>query len=105
MPKKVSLDGGSSSSSNAKANAKSGGSDDKNKKIAMIVIAVVCLAAAGGVTAFQLGLIGSTEKPLTVEDTGVPYEDTITDPVEKKKYVDRLKFLEAESKKQTPAGS
>jgi hypothetical protein len=103
MPKKVSLDGGASTTKEAKG--KGGGGEEKNKKLAMIAIAVVCLLAAGGVTAFQMGLIGGGEPKLTVEEMGVPVEDTITDPVEKKKYVDRMRIIEERQKNMPSAGS
>jgi hypothetical protein len=101
MPSKISLDGTGSK----KAAGKGGGGEEKNKKIAMIAIAVVCLLAAGGVTAFQMGLIGGSEPQLTVEDMGVPVEDTITDPAEKKRFVERMRIIDEETKKRPSAGS
>jgi hypothetical protein len=104
MPKKVSLDDGASKKSETKK-GKGGGGSENGKKIAMIAIAVVCLLAAGGVTAFQMGLFGGGEPQLTVEDMGAPVEDTITDPVEKKRYVDRMRIIEERQKNMPSAGS
>jgi hypothetical protein len=101
MPSKISLDG----SGSKKAAAKGGGGEEGKKKMAMIGIAVVCLLAAGGVTAFQMGLFGGTEPVLTPADVGQPVEDTITDPVERKKFTDRMKIIEEQQKKLPSAGS
>jgi hypothetical protein len=101
MPSKISLDG----SGSKKQAAKGGGGEEGKKKMAMIAIAVVCLLAAGGVTAFQLGLFGGGEPQLTQVDMGQPVEETITDPVERKKYTDRMKIIEEQQKKMPSAGS
>jgi hypothetical protein len=52
-----------------------------------------------------MGLFGGTEPVLTPADVGQPVEDTITDPVERKKFTDRMKIIEEQQKKLPSAGS
>ncbi|GEM_PF-1242283 len=97
-----SIDG--SGAKKASPTKESGGQD--KKKFAMIGIAIVCLLAAGGVTAFQMGIFGGPDpnKPPTEAEAGKPYEETL-DEKGKQKYKRDMQILEEQQAKQPKAGS